>query len=431
MKTVFISYSSFDRTFAEKLSADLRDMGIGVWFDQWEIKVGDSLVEKIAKGIEENDFLAVVLSPASLESNWVNKELRTALYREIEQKSVFVLPILLSNCDLPLFLKEKKYADFRENYEAGLKQILNVILKDDFKSNKSLDMQLADFHVKKALEFEENSDFKEAQSAYEKAINTCPTYDEPHLHLGVLYSKTNNLLKAKNCLLKALECNSNNPNTLINLGGLSIGLGDWEKAITYFEKVLAAGESGYIVRRQLGQALIEVGHYNEAIENLRNAIEQSPGINEYIFVCYLLYQAYEGIGSFESYGYALAYLEEFAIKLGQVGKDDIDLHLNISEKFLIANMPDKATEFLKRAMAFDVSNPKVNELSRKISNFNKSLESMGVRRVINATSTNYESGRINIIRSLDKLDGVYLFTSAETGGSPIAKRVQKLDEENT
>ena len=52
---------------------------------------------------------------------------------------------------------------------------------------------------------------------------------------------------------------------------------------------------------------------------------------------------------------------------------------------------------------------------------------MGARQVINATRTNYESGKINIIRTIEKLDGVYLLTSAETGGSTIAQRVRKKD----
>jgi len=425
MKTVFISYSSIDRIFAEKLSHDLKDMGIGVWFDQWEIKVGDSLIEKISKGIEENDFLTIILSPSSVKSDWVQKELRTALYREIEQRSVFVLPILYKDCKIPIFLKEKKYADFSENYEDGLKQILNAILKDEFEIEKNLDKQLADFHIKKAIKYEENGQIDQAFSSYDKALKICPDYDEVYLHFGVLHTKVDNLQEAKKNYKKALEINPKNLNTLINLGGLSIGLGEWETAISCFKKVLESGESGYIIYRQLGQALIEVNLFDEAIENLRKAIELSPSINEYVFVCYLLYQAYGSIESYLSYGYALAYLEEFATKLEHIGQDNIDLFLDISEKFLIANIPEKADEFLKKAMAFDISHPKVKELANKIANFNKSLKSMGIRGIVNAIKTNYESAKKNIIRTLDKMDGVYLLTSLETGGSPIPQKIRK------
>jgi predicted nucleotide-binding protein len=87
MRTVFISYSSKDRDFAERLATDLRASGAGVWFDQWEIKVGDSITQKINDGIHDNDYLAVVLSPDSVASHWVRKELPgISAYKGIRQK---------------------------------------------------------------------------------------------------------------------------------------------------------------------------------------------------------------------------------------------------------------------------------------------------------------------------------------------------------
>ncbi|MCK4729194.1 MAG: sigma 54-interacting transcriptional regulator, partial [Desulfobacterales bacterium] len=72
--SVFISYCSQDRHFAKKLSSDLRLFGVRVWIDEGEIKVGDSLIEKIRQGIDQVDYLAVVLTPASANSEWVKKE---------------------------------------------------------------------------------------------------------------------------------------------------------------------------------------------------------------------------------------------------------------------------------------------------------------------------------------------------------------------
>jgi len=87
MRTVFISYSNKDRDFAERLATDLRASGAGVWFDQWEIKVGDSITQKINDGIHDNDYLAVVLSPDSVASPWVRKELPgISAYKGIRQK---------------------------------------------------------------------------------------------------------------------------------------------------------------------------------------------------------------------------------------------------------------------------------------------------------------------------------------------------------
>jgi len=132
MRTVFISYSSKDRDFAERLAADLRASGAGVWFDQWEIKVGDSITQKINDGIHDNDYLAVVLSPDSVASDWVRKELNAAMMKELDRRSVFVLPILYRDCEIPSLIADKRYADFRKSYEFGFSEVLKVLTPPEF-----------------------------------------------------------------------------------------------------------------------------------------------------------------------------------------------------------------------------------------------------------------------------------------------------------
>ncbi len=126
---VFISYSSKDRTFAERLAADFKRHGIDVWYDGWEMKVGDSLTRKIHEGIRESSYLAIVLSPDSVSSRWVRVELEAAINREIQTDSVFVLPILYQKCDLPVFLTHKVYADFTSDYNKGFEQLLFALGK--------------------------------------------------------------------------------------------------------------------------------------------------------------------------------------------------------------------------------------------------------------------------------------------------------------
>lgn len=57
MPSLFLSHSSADKTFVEKLAKDLEGVGVNVWFDKWEIKVGDSLTGKIEEGLQANDYL--------------------------------------------------------------------------------------------------------------------------------------------------------------------------------------------------------------------------------------------------------------------------------------------------------------------------------------------------------------------------------------
>lgn len=66
-----------------RLAGDLRSAGVHVWIDDAEIRVGDSLLAKIEQGINGADYLAVVLSPNSIQSSWVQRELRVAVTQEI------------------------------------------------------------------------------------------------------------------------------------------------------------------------------------------------------------------------------------------------------------------------------------------------------------------------------------------------------------
>lgn len=126
MNSVFISYSSKDRNLASKLATDLKSRGLNVWYDQWELKVGDSLISRIGAGIRVQDYLIVILSKASVKSPWVMKELSAGLIRELEEKRVVVLPLVIEDCDIPPLLSDKIYADFRENYSSGLNRLLDV-----------------------------------------------------------------------------------------------------------------------------------------------------------------------------------------------------------------------------------------------------------------------------------------------------------------
>lgn len=126
MSSIFMSHSSKDKPFVRKLAEDLRKSGHYVWVDEAEIQIGDSLIGKIEEGIENTEYLGVVISSSSNKSEWVTREVRIALNQEIYGKKVKVLPLLLENVEMPSFLLDKKYADFTtdDNYENALQLIL-------------------------------------------------------------------------------------------------------------------------------------------------------------------------------------------------------------------------------------------------------------------------------------------------------------------
>lgn len=94
MTSVFLSHNSNDKDFVRKLHLDLEAHGVRTWLDEAEIKVGESLIEKIRQGIDEMEYVAAILSPASVASPWVQRELDVAMNQEIHGRKVKVLPLM-------------------------------------------------------------------------------------------------------------------------------------------------------------------------------------------------------------------------------------------------------------------------------------------------------------------------------------------------
>lgn len=125
-KSIFLSHTHADKPFVRRLAADLEAHGVQYWLDEAEIKVGESLIGKIRQGLDGVDFVAAVLSPNSIASPWVQRELDVAMNQEISGRQIKVLPILYRHCELPGFLLGKFYADFtdEENYASALKRLV-------------------------------------------------------------------------------------------------------------------------------------------------------------------------------------------------------------------------------------------------------------------------------------------------------------------
>ena len=66
-----------------------------------------------------------------MKSRWVQKELEIALARQIADKHIKVIPCLLDDCEIPVFLEPIAYADFRHSFEHGLHELLSGITKVD------------------------------------------------------------------------------------------------------------------------------------------------------------------------------------------------------------------------------------------------------------------------------------------------------------
>ncbi len=91
----FISYSTKNQDFAERLHSKMRDMGLRVWFAPEDVQGGKKLDEQIDEAIRVHDKLLLVLSPESMNSEWVKTEIRKARKAEGREKRRKLFPIRL------------------------------------------------------------------------------------------------------------------------------------------------------------------------------------------------------------------------------------------------------------------------------------------------------------------------------------------------
>jgi hypothetical protein len=120
---LFISYSHEDDEIVEKIAAGLASRNKRIWLDKWELNYGDSLIQVIQEALISSSALLIMLSKKSVESEWCKKEITAGLMRELEEKRVVVVPILLDDCKIPIFLRDKYYADFRGDFNIALNKL--------------------------------------------------------------------------------------------------------------------------------------------------------------------------------------------------------------------------------------------------------------------------------------------------------------------
>ncbi|HEU0143254.1 MAG TPA: toll/interleukin-1 receptor domain-containing protein, partial [Nitrososphaera sp.] len=93
----FISYSSKDQDFADRLYADLQNKGVRCWFAPEDLKIGDRFRDRIDGSIRLHDKSLLILSKSSVSSQWVGDEVEAALERERRENRLVLFPIQIDN----------------------------------------------------------------------------------------------------------------------------------------------------------------------------------------------------------------------------------------------------------------------------------------------------------------------------------------------
>lgn len=130
---VFISHAHEDKErFVTNFAINLMKNGVDAWYDQWEMSLGDSLIDKIfEEGIKDCDFFLIILSKNSIKKRWVKEELDSAVVQRIE-KSTKLIPIVLdADIDVPVSIKHLFRVVIKdpEDYENEMKNILMTLFR--------------------------------------------------------------------------------------------------------------------------------------------------------------------------------------------------------------------------------------------------------------------------------------------------------------
>jgi predicted nucleotide-binding protein len=72
---VFISHSSSDRWIAEVIAEKIESIGASCWLDEKDLEGGEVIVDRIINGIDSCDEALVLISPQSVQSQWVAFEI--------------------------------------------------------------------------------------------------------------------------------------------------------------------------------------------------------------------------------------------------------------------------------------------------------------------------------------------------------------------
>lgn len=108
---VFISHSSTDKKFVRTLKDCLAANNIDIWMDEDQLDLGDSLLTKLDQALNDSSHLVIILSPASIASDWVRFELKKAIENSRTGLMQKIIPVKFQECDIPEELSDMLYAD--------------------------------------------------------------------------------------------------------------------------------------------------------------------------------------------------------------------------------------------------------------------------------------------------------------------------------
>ncbi len=133
-REVFLSHSSKDRDFVLRLARMLKDHKVRYWYSAAHIVGAKQWHDEIGRALGRCDWFLIVLTPDSVRSQWVKRELLFALNEGRYNERI--IPLLRKPCEysrLSWTLPEFQLVDFSGSFDVGCRQLLRI-WKMEYKS---------------------------------------------------------------------------------------------------------------------------------------------------------------------------------------------------------------------------------------------------------------------------------------------------------
>lgn len=123
---LFLSYSSRDKDRVLRLARRLREAGLKVWLDDWQIKPGDHIFLKVEEGQTNARVLVLCMTENTFGSDWVQMERSTVMFRDPINRERQFLPLLLADCEIPENIKGYAYIDYQQETDDAFQKLLKA-----------------------------------------------------------------------------------------------------------------------------------------------------------------------------------------------------------------------------------------------------------------------------------------------------------------
>src|SRR5271157_1530586 len=122
--TVFLSHSTKDADFVEKLAFALEASGFTPWRCEVDIEKGANFVARINEGLAQSQMALLVWSPDAAKSDWTEQEWTSLLAQQVAEHKIRLAIVMLREHPLPPLLRTSNWIEARWDQTAGIRDTL-------------------------------------------------------------------------------------------------------------------------------------------------------------------------------------------------------------------------------------------------------------------------------------------------------------------